>query len=150
VLAHGKTIGGINHVRLLHPEVGDCHELERAAAFSTEARAGWQACFEALSTWTAGWAGKSRGVNLRSEDCVERHISVTVARYGADGWFWWVPHPHIGGKPYTYYTTAMMWDADACRGATSGSVNRQSPASLTHAMALRLCAVCRAAPGRGA
>jgi len=59
VLAHGISDEQYNYVHLIHPEVGDCHEVERLASSSKEAKESWQECFEQLSTWIAKWPAKS-------------------------------------------------------------------------------------------
>jgi hypothetical protein len=51
VLASGISDEQYNYVHLIHPEVGDCHEAEKLASSSKEARESWQECFEHLSTW---------------------------------------------------------------------------------------------------
>lgn len=61
---------------ITHPEVGDCHEIEKSAPFSKEARKSWQVCFEQLSTWIPKWAGKVRKVDLTTQYCAWRNIPV--------------------------------------------------------------------------
>ena len=41
VLAHGISDEQYNFVHLIHPEVGDCHEVEKLASSSKKAKASW-------------------------------------------------------------------------------------------------------------
>jgi hypothetical protein len=107
VLAKGISDAHYNYVHLIHPTAGDCHEIEKSAPSSKEARESWQECFEHLSTWIPDWAGKVRQVDLRARGCRLKNIPVTVSRYNSDWYLWWVPHPHIGGKPYAYYSLRL-------------------------------------------
>lgn len=118
VLAHGVSDEHYNHVHLIHPKVGDCHEAEQAATFSGKDKNAWQLCFEHLSTWIATWAGKVRQVNVDTGRCTWRNLPVTVSKSQPDWFLWWVPHPHIGGKPYTYYSLDIAMNNDKCENQT--------------------------------
>ena len=113
-LASGIGDEQYNYVHLIHPVVGDCHAVEKAAVTSKEARSAWQECFEHLSTWIPDWAGKVRQVNLQSPVCQLENYPVTVSRYNSDWYLWWVPLPHVGGKPYTYYSLNLSIDKKDC------------------------------------
>ena len=113
-LASGIGDPHYNYVRLIHPELGDCYEVEKDARSSRPGREAWQACFERLSTWIPGWADKVSQVNLKIRDCTLKNIPVTVSKRNADWLLWWVPHPHIGGKPYTYYSLSITVDEKNC------------------------------------
>lgn len=115
-LANGISDAQFNYVHLIHPEVGDCHAIEKLAPFSKEARKSWQTCFEHLSTWIAKWAGEVRKVDLKTSNCAWRNIPVTVSKYNSEWFLWWVPHPHIGGKPYTYYSLSITVAEKDCGG----------------------------------
>lgn len=114
VLANGIGDEQYNYVHLIHPEVGDCHEIEKLASTSKEARESWQECFEHLSTWIPQWASKVRQIDLRAQGCIMKNISVTVSKHNSDWLLWWVPHPHIGGKPYSYYSSSITIEKNNC------------------------------------
>ena len=114
VLANGISDEHYNYVHLIHPEVGDCHEIEKLAPFSKEARESWQECFEQLSSWISQWAGEVRQVTLKTQNCLWRNIPVTVSESNPDWFLWWVPHPHIGGKPYSYYSLSITVEENNC------------------------------------
>lgn len=114
VLANGISDEQYNYVHLIHPEVGDCHEVEKLASSSKKARESWQECFEQLSTWIPKWASKVRQVDLMAQNCILKNIPVTVSKYNSDWFLWWVPHPHIGGKPYSYYSLIVTIEEKNC------------------------------------
>lgn len=114
ILARGVNDKHYNYVHLIHPEVGDCQEAEQSAPFSGKGRNAWQTCFEQMSTWIATWAGQVRRVNVNSDRCIWRHLPVTASESNSDWYLWWVPHPHIGGNPYTYYSLYITVDDNKC------------------------------------
>jgi hypothetical protein len=114
VLANGISDEQYNYVHLIHPEVGDCHEVEKLASSSKEAKESWQECFEHLSTWIPKWAGEVRQVDLKTQNCLLKKIPVTVSKNNSDWFLWWVPHPHIGGKPYSYYNLSIPVEKNNC------------------------------------
>jgi hypothetical protein len=114
ILASGTGDAQYNYVHLIHPVVGDCHATEKSASTSKEARKSWQECFAHLSTWIPDWAGKVRQISLKSPACQLENYPVAVSRYNSDWYLWWIPHPHIGGKPYTYYSLNLTIDEQDC------------------------------------
>jgi len=114
VLANGVRDRQFNFVHLIHPAHGDCHEVEKMAAFSKEARTSWQECFEHQSVWIARWIGDVAGVNVKYGDCVVQNSPITISRSRSDWYLWWVPHPHIGGKPYSDYSATIVVDEKDC------------------------------------
>jgi hypothetical protein len=114
VLANGISDENYNFVHLIHPEVGDCHEIEEAARFSAEAREAWQGCFEQLSVWIPQWIGEVRQVDVRNQECAWKGVPVTISEGSSDWHLWWVPHPHIGGKPLSNYSLSITLRAEDC------------------------------------
>lgn len=101
-------------VRLIHPEAGDCSEAEQSASVSPEARDQWQKCFQTLSTWLVDWAGQIRSADIKFANCDLKAIPVTAHETRQDWWLWWVPLPHIGGKPLTYFSMSINIDGANC------------------------------------
>ena len=114
VLAKGISDAQYNFVHLIHPEVGDCHEIEKSAISSKEARKSWQECFEHVATWIPKWAGKVRRVNLKAQRCTVKNLPVAVSQSNSDWYLWWVPLPHVGGKPSTYYSLSITVEENDC------------------------------------
>jgi len=73
VLARGISDEQYSYVHLIHPEVGDCHKVEKMARSLKAAPKSWQECFEHLSTWIPQWADKVRQVDLKAQDCIVKY-----------------------------------------------------------------------------
>jgi len=115
VLATGTSDSRFGTVYLSHPEAGSCYEAERQAFHSSEGMDTWQTCFRQQATWVMQWVRQVRYVDVHWQDCSLAHVPVSVEEYSADWWMWWVPLPHIGGKPYTYFGLTIRLDPIACR-----------------------------------
>ena len=116
VLANGVADKQYNIVHLIHPKYGDCHEVEKMAAFSKEARTSWQVCFGHQSTWIATWISDVDKVNVKYGNCLNQDRPITVTKSESDWYLWWVPHPHIGGKPYANYSSTITINENDCVG----------------------------------
>jgi hypothetical protein len=114
ILAQGISDDQYNYVHLIHPEVGDCREIEKSAAFTSSGKNAWQECYEHMSTWITQWASKVRQVNLKTDLCTWKNIPVSVSANNSDWFLWWVPHPHIGGKPSTYFSLYITVEENDC------------------------------------
>lgn len=115
VLANGVQDAQYNFLHLIHPVHGDCHEVEKIAAFSEEAKTSWQECFEHQSLWIAEWIRDVNKVNVAYDRCLIRNHSIAVSNPSSDWYLWWVPHPHIGGTPYSNYSATINVDEKDCR-----------------------------------
>jgi len=113
-LADGKSDHQFGVVRLSHPDAGDCSAEEGSAASSQAAQNKWKTCFETLSTWLVRWAGRVRFVDVKFAGCDLKRSPVTVRKSRDDWWLWWVPLPHIGGKPFTYFSLSVNVDRSNC------------------------------------
>ena len=113
VLAKGISDKQFSYIHLIHPVHGDCHEAEKEAPFSKEAKASWQECFEQQSMWIAEWIKDVHKIKLEFGNCRQQNIPI-IMNYNSDWYFWWVPHPHIGGKPYSYYSTTIKINEQNC------------------------------------
>ena len=114
VLANGVCDEKINFVHLIHPEVGDCYMITKSIPSSTKTRKAWQECYKHLATWIPKWADKVRRVNLKASGCTIPDIPVTVSKYNSGWWLWWVPLPHVFGKPYSYYSMDIAIEEGDC------------------------------------
>jgi hypothetical protein len=119
VLAAGAIREPYGVLSISHPEVGDCSRYEREASFSVEARREWQGCFEAMSRWLATWVGKIRYLTVTMNKCRIEKLPALPEKYGDSWWIWWIPSPHIGGKPYTSFSLTLKVDGLRCRAAES-------------------------------
>ena len=114
LLAEGINDQRDNYLHLLHPDMGDCHDFERAAAVNGEGRKAWRACYEKLSMWTSTWIRKVRQVTVTVDDCAFPPMPAEAREYFSDWYLWWVPLPHVGGRPYTHYSLGIEVDPAAC------------------------------------
>lgn len=110
VLAQGISDEKANFVHLLHPDAGDCHEVAKTTATSSEGRTAWQECFAQQAVWIPTWARDLRQVDVTYNGRRFEKIPVTVSEYNSDWFLWWVPLPHVGGEPYTYFRTTIIVD----------------------------------------
>ncbi|MGH7794439.1 MAG: hypothetical protein ACREQ2_06025 [Candidatus Binatia bacterium] len=117
LLADAKSDHQYGAVRLIHPEAGDCSSAEGNASSSPAARDQWQKCFETLSTWLIGWADRIRFADVRFAHCELKRVPV-ILRESGDWWLWWVPLPHIGGKPLSYFNLSISVNGANCTAAT--------------------------------
>jgi len=114
VLAEARAADPLGVVYLSSPEAYSCWDIERRAPFSVEARKAWDQCFARQSRWIPTWVRSVKFVDLRSGGCALRKIPVSVSEYPDTWWLWWVPLPHIGGKPYTWFTVSIRVDINRC------------------------------------
>lgn len=109
VLARARTDPKYGTVELQHPEVGFCT--------SDLPRAEWHQCSRTQSSWIMTWAKDVAQVRIRMPGCDLEHIPVSMRQSRESAYTWWVPHPHIGGSPYTYYSLSLRLDVKNCRVA---------------------------------
>lgn len=116
LLATGQSDAQYGTVYLAHPDTGSCYEAERQATRSRSGMNAWQNCFKQYSTWIMEWIDEARFVDVQVAGCRLNMIPVSVKDRGAADWLlWWVPLPHVGGKPYTYFSLTLRIDPLQCR-----------------------------------
>lgn len=118
ILATGKSDSHFGTVYLSHPETGSCYDAEKNATQSRDGMNAWQRCFRKQSTWLMEWVRSVQLVDVHMKNCRLERIPVSVKEYTEDWWMWWVPLPHIGGKPYTYFRLMIRIDPTTCRVLT--------------------------------
>jgi hypothetical protein len=111
-VAKARSEAPLGVVYLSEPAAVACHEFERSAAFSAEARERWHRCFENQSRWLSRQVPAIASVRVATGPC-RLQVPVTLAAY-TDWWLWWVPSPHIGGTPYTNYSIRVVVDREQC------------------------------------
>ena len=112
-LAHGRLTGPYGIVVFTDAAAGNCGRFERQVPYDAAARAGWQSCFESLSSWQAGWARQVATASVATGTCKIDAVPVEAGR-SDDWWLWWVPLPHVGGQPYTTYSMRLFIDSAKC------------------------------------
>ncbi len=114
VLAEGKSDSRHGVVYMSHPEVGFCVEEESRVPFSKEDRQNWYDCYENQAKWVVEWVRSVKYMDIEFDKCLLKKIPVSVSESRNDWWLWWVPHPHIGGKPSTYFSINVQVDSANC------------------------------------
>ena len=106
MLAKGRTDGKFGVVLIAHPTEGYCGPDLKQEDYSV--------CFKTQSTWLTAWAPNLRYVDLVAGQCRLQRVPVKVSVYKDNVFLWWVPLPHVGGAPYTMYSTQLEIDSRAC------------------------------------
>lgn len=114
VLAKGRTDDRYGVVSIAHPEVGYCQNQEQLAPVSHNDRTAWPECFARQSRWLMTWVRKVHALDLTFGNCRLTPIPARIMESNDDWWLWWVPHPHIGGKPYTNFFFRLSIDSETC------------------------------------
>lgn len=116
-LARGGVHPPIGVFAIRHPQVGDCREFENAAASGAPARDAWRQCFQTISRWLVTWVEAAHRATVTLGSCRIVDVPVSLHVYRDGWWSWWVPLPHVGGKPYTLYSLALTIDSAHCIAA---------------------------------
>ena len=105
------------------PAPYDCHPQERAASHGNPAQDAWQTCFQRQSRWVAEVAPSIASATIRFGRCELRNVPASLGANYSDWFLWWVPLPHIGGKPYASFSHTFYVDGRSClisRGSSVG------------------------------
>ncbi len=116
VLGEAEAAGPeqIGAITVSSPSTYTCHEIERRASTSIDARGEWATCFERQSRWLPTWVRDVRSVDLQTTACSIPAIPTTVSEHPDIWWLWWVPLRHIGGKPYTFFSFLITFSRNSC------------------------------------
>lgn len=115
VLAKGVSDEKYDFIHLIHPQAGDCHERVKQVP-QKEARIVWQQCFKQQSKWLPTWVKDVRQVEVRHKQCASVTVPIEIAEHNTEWLLWWVPLPHVGGIPYSYYRASIIIDHKDCLG----------------------------------
>lgn len=113
-LARAKAEPPLGSVWIQHPVVGDCRQYEKQASIG-EGLAAWRQCIDTKMRWVPTWILQVGHARVALPGCTIEQAPVSVEAYRDAWWLWWVPLPHIGGSPYTYFSLAVWFDSRACR-----------------------------------
>jgi hypothetical protein len=113
VLATGVRDEKHNYIHLIHPAVGDCHEAVKGVS-SKASRKLWQECFKEQSVWIPEWIKRVRQAQVKHESCLSKKVPVVISHYNSEWLLWWVPLPHVGGIPYSYFRSSIVLEKNDC------------------------------------
>ncbi|TNF95900.1 MAG: hypothetical protein EP297_11340 [Gammaproteobacteria bacterium] len=115
VLANAKTDNRHGAVYLSHPTEGYCVlEASQQPMVGTN-KEKWKKCHEMQSRWVMQWANKVHSMEIVTDQCHYLITPITLRKNLDDWWLWWIPHPHIGGTPYTSFDVSIMLDNKRCK-----------------------------------
>ncbi len=106
VLARATIDSRRGVVWLAHPERGQCGpDLTRGAYLD---------CFRAHSEWIPQWIEHARRANVRLDGCTIPDAPVTLYTRRDNLLLWWMPLPHVGGKPYARHIATVTANQRQC------------------------------------
>jgi hypothetical protein len=106
VLARASIDTKFGVVWLAHPDKGQCGPDLAPGAF--------QECFSAQAVWIPQWVRRVRYANIALQRCSLARRTVQLTTYRDNLLLWWLPLPHVGGKPYTRYSATVAIDTKGC------------------------------------
>jgi hypothetical protein len=112
LLATARVVQPYGYVSAMHPELGDCSTSPPSGADDTDRT--YASCFAEWSRWAATWAPRARTATVVTGRCTIRDVPVRQERSRSGWWCWWVPLPHVGGRPYGYYSVQVRIDTRTC------------------------------------
>jgi hypothetical protein len=118
---NGKVLArGINgkhkiysNIHLIHPEIGSCM-MDKQSSLTIDGKISWQTCFKKHSTWVMRWIKDVKLVQVKHTNCITKKMPIMISKYNTEWMLWWVPLPHVGGMPYSYYDADIMLNEDSC------------------------------------
>ena len=113
ILAKGISDENYGYIHLIHPEEGDCHKFGKMVS-NSQSRNLWQQCFEKQSTWIMKWVKDIHFVKIKHNLCTTGKIPIDISEYNSEWLLWWVPLPHVGGKPYSYFSSKIVVEEKSC------------------------------------
>jgi hypothetical protein len=76
------------------------------------------ACLRKQARWVMTWARKARYARLGLGACSFSALPVAVGEYTESWLIWWVPLPHVFGRPYTLFNISLDVDGGTCSPAS--------------------------------
>lgn len=108
-LAKGTHNAPMGMITFEHPDLGDCYRETQGH------EEGWVNCFDAMAKWVPTWFDQVRYAEITVGSCNISKIPVAVTKSKEGWWYWWVPHPHFGGTPYSFYAISLVIDSNVCK-----------------------------------
>jgi len=106
VLARGKTDEQYGVAWVSHPAAGFCGPDLAPAAY--------RPCFRAHAEWLPGWVPRVQSVSIVTPRCRIERAPLHFSASRESAWTWWIPLPHVGGRPYTNFHAFLQVDGENC------------------------------------
>ena len=97
------------YIQVLHPTLGNCRASNNVMNF--------RSCFNRLTWFISSWVKDIDKIQVIHKNCITRPMDFEVSRmedYGSEIFTWWVPLPHVGGKPYASYHSTFHLLSSHC------------------------------------
>lgn len=114
LLANGKSDSSYGVVFLAHPKLGYCVEEASKTTDTTATKQSWYDCYKEQSKWLMDWVRQADYMDVVFGRCHLQQIPIDISESTDVWWLWWIPHPHIGGKPITYFNMSLYFDVVNC------------------------------------
>jgi hypothetical protein len=103
-------------VHLINSDGKNCNNIIKP--YSKEGNKRWRKCFNNQATWIPKWITRVSQVQVKHEKCQSKIIPVVVLEHNSEWLLWWVPLPHVGGTPYSYFRIDITIEEKYCNKST--------------------------------
>ena len=111
-LAEGVSDEKFGYVQLINPDGINCNAISKP--YSKEGKRLWKECFNKQAIWIPKWIKRVSQVQVKHKNCESKNIPVIISEYNTEWLLWWVPLPHVGGSPYSYFTASIIVEENNC------------------------------------
>jgi hypothetical protein len=113
-LAVVTSIEPPGYLLAVHPDadVGTCEHRTSPGDYSS--------CYKQYSAWSSRWAPHVQTADVSIGGCRLRGVPVATSVSNSEWLLWWVPLPHVGGRPRRYFDFAIAVDSRACVAVARG------------------------------
>lgn len=113
ILAEGVSDKDYGTINLIHPTAGNCRQNANLGVTKNESGELWRKCYQEHAKWIPLWIKKVTYVKIKHKKCNTQLIPVHIEEYNSGWQLWWVPLPHVGGEPQSYFSIYIdITDAD--------------------------------------
>ena len=98
-----------NFVQVLHPKLGNCR--------SGKYRRNFRNCYNKLTNENSKWVNDIKKIKIIHQKCTTKELDFNIYRqadYSDELFLWWLPLPHLAGKPYANYESDFHILAKDC------------------------------------
>ena len=112
ILAKGMSDEKHGYVHLINSGGVNCDAINKP--YSKEGKKLWKECFNRQAVWIPKWIKRVSQIQVKHKNCVSKNIPVIISEYNTEWLLWWVPLPHVGGIPYSYFTASIIIEENNC------------------------------------
>ncbi len=112
ILAKGISDEKSGYIQLISPDNINCNKIIKP--YSKEGRKLWKDCFNKQAVWIPKWINHVSQVKVKHKNCISKNIPVVISEHNTEWFLWWVPLPHVGGIPYSYFRASIIIEENDC------------------------------------